>query len=76
MHQESSALSCISTKSGDYSLITEEIEIKKSRKLALTSLHTGILFIDHINTTLAADNAAIAVSGLQSFKRICNFHGL
>ncbi len=42
--------------------------------LALASLETGIGFVDDIDATLAADNAAILVAFLQCLQRASNTH--
>jgi hypothetical protein len=37
----------------------------KASALTLTSLESGILLIDHVNATLAADDAAVLIALLQ-----------
>ena len=44
--------------------------------LALTSFIARILFVDDINATLAANDAAVGVTLFQRLKRIGNFHDL
>lgn len=43
---------------------------------ALASLETWIGFVDDINASLAADQAVRAMSGLQRFERVLDFHRL
>jgi hypothetical protein len=43
-------------------------------ELALACLHAGVLLIDDVNTALAADNAVVAVTALERFERVYDFH--
>jgi hypothetical protein len=42
--------------------------------LALARLAAGFHLVDDVNPALAADNAAIAVSFLERFQRVYDFH--
>jgi hypothetical protein len=42
--------------------------------LTLTGLEPGILLVDHVNATLAPDDAAVLVPPFQGAQRIAHFH--
>ena len=46
------------------------------KRSALTSLEAWVLFIDHIGSALAANNATITVPLLQRLDRIRDFHDM
>ena len=42
--------------------------------LSLACLKTRVLLIDHVDATLAANNAAILIAQFKCFKRVSDFH--
>jgi hypothetical protein len=48
----------------------------ESQDSALAGFEPALGFVNHIDASLAADHAAIAVAQLQGAKRIANLHGL
>jgi hypothetical protein len=46
------------------------------KALALTRLEAGVFLVNDIDAALAANHAAVTVTGLQGFKRINDFHFL
>lgn len=46
----------------------------KPSQLALASLIAGILLVNDVNTTLAANNAAVGITLLKRFERIGDLH--
>lgn len=44
------------------------------KKLALTRFHAGVLLVDHVNPTVAADNAAVFIAKLRGLKGIADLH--
>jgi hypothetical protein len=45
------------------------------RELTLTGFAAGLHLVDDVNAAFAADDAAIAVSFLEAFQRVHDFHG-
>jgi hypothetical protein len=49
-------------------------KLKLRRISALTCLKTRVAFVDHVGTSLAADDAAKAITLFRGFERIDDFH--
>jgi hypothetical protein len=45
------------------------------RRLALAGLEPAVRLVDHVDATLAAHDAVVAVATAKRFQRVADFHG-
>jgi hypothetical protein len=48
--------------------------VRRDNRSALTRLVAGVLLVDDVNATLAANEPVVAVTGLQRLERVLDLH--